>query len=137
MKQSQNQTSSSGAQRMAQRNSATVDVGSSAIETEFLLDGEVLSRKSFVDCNQIHIREFQAGFFQRLTGGRHRPYAHEFRLDAGVSPTNDAPDWFKVFRLYKLFAGDHERGRAVDDARSISSGHESVLAERRSQFRQS
>src|SRR5260370_32626877 len=134
MKQSQNKTSSSGAQRMGQSSSTTVGVGSFAIETDFLLDGEVLSRKSFVDFNQIHIREFQAGFFQRLTGGRHRAYAHEFRLDAGVSPTNDAPDWFKVFRLYKLFARNQQRGRAVDDARSISTGPEPRLPEARTQL---
>src|SRR5450759_5110825 len=117
---------------MSQRNRSSVDVGSFAIETKLLLNREVLRRERFVDFNQVDIRKLQTGFLQRLTSRRHRPDAHELRLDSGIGPTHNAARRLDVLRLDKVLAGDDQCGRAIDYARGISSSDESIFAECRS-----
>ena len=132
MQQSQHQARPGRAQRMPESNRPTIDVGSFAIETKFLLNREVLRRERFVDFNQVDIRKLQTGFLECLTSCGHRPDAHDLRLDSGIGPANDAAHWFDLLRLDEVLAGDDQCRRAIDYARGISGGDESIFAECRS-----
>src|SRR5439155_15879349 len=49
-----------GAERVAERDGATVDVGALAVETQLLLDGEILRRERLVDLDQVEVADLVA-----------------------------------------------------------------------------
>src|SRR6185369_14919709 len=114
---------------MAKRDGAAVDVSAAAIQSEFLFYCEILRRKSLVNFNEIDVVQRQTSFCERATSRRHRPYAHDLRLDTRIRPTHNAAHRSEILLLHKLFAGDHQRRRTIDDAGSIACGDESVVRE--------
>src|SRR3954449_7132340 len=49
------------AERVADRHGAAVDVGALAVELELLLHGKILGGERFVDLDQVHVIEREAG----------------------------------------------------------------------------
>src|SRR5712671_8002930 len=117
---------------MPESNRPTIDIRTFAIETEFLLNREVLNRERFVDFNQVDIRELQTGFGECLPSCGHRSNSHDLRLNSGISPADDAAHGFDVLCLDEILAGDNQRGGAIDYAGRIAGGDESIFAECRS-----
>ena len=94
-----------------------------------------MTSERLVDFDEIDLGERQPCFSQSLARGGHRPDAHDVRLDAGISPTDDAPERCDVALFNVILARDDERRRAVHDARCVARGDEAVLAEGGRQFR--
>jgi hypothetical protein len=89
VEQSQDQTRSSRAQRMSQRNRAAVRISPFAIKSEFLLDREVLRREGFIHFDQIDVGKFQP----RLVERQARCGAKSISASGtGVSPVIHAQD---------------------------------------------
>src|SRR5271166_2139743 len=70
---------------MPERNRAAIHVHLVAIESQLLLNGEVLRREGFVHFDQIDVLQLQPGFLQRGLGRRNRSRAHDLGIDAGYS----------------------------------------------------
>ena len=51
---------------MPKRNGATIDVDLLAIESEFLLDGEVLTRERFIDLDEVEVVDGPAGLLEAV-----------------------------------------------------------------------
>src|SRR2546421_4118105 len=129
VEQSQDQTGSSRAQRMSQRNRAAVDIRPFTIKSQFLLNREVLRRKGFIHFDQIDIGKFQPGLVERQARCRYGTDAHDLGFDSGVRPAYNPSHRFDVLRLNIIFAGDDERRRPIHNTRCVSRGDESVFAE--------
>src|SRR5258708_17178443 len=128
MYQSQHKTSSGSAERVTEGDRPTIDVSSFAIETKFLFNRQVLCRERLVDFNQVDIRKFQTGFLECLTSRGHWTDSHDLRLDSGIGPAHDAAQWFYVFRLDEVLAGNDQGRGAIDYPRRIARCHQSIFA---------
>ena len=53
------------AERVSECHGAAIDVGALAIETELLLDGQVLGSEGLVDLDEVHVIQPQAGPVER------------------------------------------------------------------------
>src|SRR5258706_5263114 len=109
---------------MPESNRSTIDIRTFAIETEFLLNREVLNRERFVDFNQVDIRELQTGFGECLPSCGHRSNSHDFRLNSGIGPADDAAHGFDLLCLNEILAGVDQCGGAIDYSVSIADAHE-------------
>ena len=105
--QRQQQARAAGAERMAERDRAAVDVDLVAIEAQLLLAREILRRERLVDLDQVEIGERQPGALERLADRRRRAHAHQRRLDADRRPRHDAAE-----RLRRLAPSPHPRRRS-------------------------
>src|SRR5829696_4424151 len=65
-----------GAERVAERDGAAVDVGLRAVEPQLLLDGEVLAGESLVDLDEVDLRELEVRLLQGLADGGDGADAH-------------------------------------------------------------
>src|SRR5262245_19519419 len=74
--QRQQQASARGAERVAERDRAAVDVALLAVELQLLLAAEVLRRERLVDLDQVEVTDLQAGLLARLLDRGHRAEAH-------------------------------------------------------------
>ena len=69
----QQQARAGHAERVPERYRAAVDVDTVTIETQFLLDREILPREGLIDLDEIHRLEAQSRPVQRPTRRRGRP----------------------------------------------------------------
>src|ERR1700761_1779687 len=120
-----------GADRMADRDRAAIDVDLGRIPAEVLVDRAGLRREGFVGLDQVEIADAPAGFFQRGARGRDWPRTHDLRIDAGLAPRHDARQHGLAF-LGRLLGGHQDdRSRAIIDAGGAARGDGAVLLERR------
>ena len=75
------------------------------------------------------------GARERLARRRHRPDAHDRRVDARHRRRHDARQRLEAQRPRALRLDDQRRRGAVVDARRVPRGHRAALAERRAQLR--
>src|SRR5271165_2873352 len=88
--QRNDQLRSRRAQRMPERNRAAIHVDLVAIQTQLLLNREILRCEGLVHLDEINVVKLQARFLQRDARRRHRPRAHDLRIDTGNPPAHDA-----------------------------------------------
>src|SRR5262245_26852815 len=75
-----------GADRMAERDRATIDVHHIGVPAEFAVDGAGLGGKGLVGLDEIEILRLPAGPLQRQPRRRDRARAHDRRIDPGMGP---------------------------------------------------
>src|SRR3546814_13758658 len=69
-----------GAQRMAERDGAAVEVGLVEVEAEFVGAGQRLRGEGLVQLDDVEILHGQTGALQGLEGRRHRTHAHDLEV---------------------------------------------------------
>src|SRR5262249_23251112 len=78
-----------GAERMAQRDRAAVDVHLVAVELQRLLAREVLRGERLVDLEQVDVPEREPRLLDHATDRRNGPDSHDARLNAHDVPGDD------------------------------------------------
>src|ERR1700722_12873207 len=107
----QNRGSELGArasERMAQRDSASVDVDYFRIDTSLLHDGQGLHAEGLVQFDDADIAESEAGHFEGFGDGHDRADPHDFGGDAAGSKADEAGHGFKA--QFAGFALGHDQG---------------------------
>src|SRR5918993_325444 len=82
-------------QWMAQSYCSPIDVGSVTVESQLLLDCEVLCAKGLVHFDEIHVFEREPGLRKGLTRGGSGTDAHVRRLDSHARPSQQSADRLK------------------------------------------
>src|SRR5262249_17018987 len=77
------------ADRMADRDRATVDVALRSVRAEILVDRAGLRREGLIGLDQIEILDLPARLLERCTRRRDWTSAHDRRVDAGMRPGDD------------------------------------------------
>src|SRR6516225_1585118 len=117
------------ADRMADRDCPAVDIHLVSIPAEVLIDGAGLRRERLIGLDQIEVTNVPAGLLERRARRRNGSRAHDFGIDAGLSPRHDT----RERRLAELgrFAGFHQhyRSGAIIDARGIAGGDGAFFVE--------
>src|SRR5713101_8331754 len=72
-----------GAQRMAERDGAAVEIGPALVDAEFAHAGDRLRGEGLVDLDDVDVLDGEAGALQRLLRRRHRADAHELGRATG------------------------------------------------------
>ncbi len=78
-----------GADGMAERDRAAIDVDLRDVELQFLRDGQRLRGEGFIRFDQIHRAERPAGLLQAALCGGDRTFAHVGGIDAGAGIRNN------------------------------------------------
>src|SRR3954453_12988343 len=79
-----------GADRMADRDRAAVDVHDLGVPAHVLVDRASLRREGLVRLDEVEVLDLPAGFLERLARGRDRAGSHDGRVDARRRPGGDA-----------------------------------------------
>src|SRR5215212_3407198 len=132
----QQEARAGGAERMAERDRAAVDVQLLLVDVELFRDREDLSRERFVDLDEVDVVELHPRALERELRRRGRADAHELGIAAGDAPGDDAAEGLRVFLLCLSGSGDDEHRRAVDDAGGVAGGDEAVFRERGLELRE-
>src|SRR5438034_7939792 len=109
---------------MSQRDRATVDIHSIAVQFARSLAGKILPGKSLIDFNEVQIGKLQTRFIQRHLDCGNGTNAHDFRRNTRYSPTDDATEQLPLRMIRRGY--NHSRG-AIDDTAGIAGSNESVF----------
>lgn len=124
-------TSAGSSDRMAESDSAAVDVDFAHVEAEFTNDVYGLCCESFVSFNEGEIVSCEAGFFQGFAGRRNRSDTHDGRINACGSVAYNFSHRFEA-EFSSFFSGhDYECSCAVVDAGSVASRYGAAFFEGR------
>src|SRR5271165_7447675 len=74
------------AQRMPERNRTAIHIDLVAIQTQLLLNREILRGEGLVHLDEIDVVELQTSLLQRDARRRHRSGTHNLRIDTGNPP---------------------------------------------------
>src|ERR1700692_1376470 len=120
-----------GADGVADRDRATVDVDLGRIPAEVLVDRAGLRGEGLIGLDQIEVADVPAGLLQRGARGGNRPGTHDLGIDAGLAPRHDTTE--DLLALLGRLPGGHQHhgGGAVIDAGGASRGDGAVLLESR------
>src|SRR2546421_873988 len=102
-------------ERVADGDRAPVHVRLGAVETQFLLDSEILRGERLVHLHQVHLLELHPRLLERLAGGGRRADAHKLGLHPRHGPSHDPAQRLQAVRLGVRVARDHRRGGTVHD----------------------
>ncbi len=97
---------------MADGNASTHDVDSVRVEAQFFDTVQYHDTKGLVDLPEIHIRGFEAGFFQGLLAGRHRSCPHRSGVHTGKTDGTNGGQGFDSFFPGCLF-GHEDHGSSA------------------------
>src|SRR5437899_7627410 len=145
MQQMQHDAGARGSHRVAERNSAAVDVELSAVElahrtvqAQFLAAvlvllprseaAEHLRRERFVDLPGIEVVELQSVALEYRCRRMHRSETHLRRVEASPLRIDDPADRLQTMAFHGLLGPKHQPRRAVCDLRGISGGDVAVFA---------
>src|SRR5919112_1783570 len=115
VKQRRCDANTSAADRMAQRDRATVDVQPIGGETEVTIASDNLRRKRFVQLDQIDVGKRELLSFEEGAHGRNWTNAHDLRCDSGDLVIDDARLWRGSEPLDSFFAQHEDCRCAVCD----------------------
>ena len=109
---------------MADSDGAAVRVQARIVKGDAQLLGAAqnLRGEGFVDFDNIHVIQRQAGAAQGFLAGFNRAQAHDARGDTGDSTGEDARARLDAVLLADGFAADDQRSRAVVDAGGVAGG---------------
>ena len=126
--QREDEARSGGAERMAERDGAAVDVGFVAVKAKKLFDGEILRSESFVHFDQVDLIELQVRECKSFLDRRNRPDAHDARRDADRGPRDDPAERLPATLFRHLRVSENDGGGSIDDAAGVTGGDDAVLA---------
>ena len=117
---------------MADRDGAAVRVQARIVKGDAQLLGAAqnLGGEGFVDFDNIHVIQRQAGAAQCFFAGFNRAQAHDARGNTGDSTGEDACARLDAVLLTNGFAADDQRSGAVVDARRVACGNHATFKQR-------
>src|SRR5579859_161128 len=118
-----------GAERMAERDGAAIDIDAGLVELEVADAGQRLGGEGFVELDHVELRGIEAGAGQRLGRGRDRADAHDLGGAAGDRHRLDAGQDVEAMLLGVVLAGDQHHSRTVGQRRGGAGGDGAVLVE--------
>ncbi len=127
-------TSARCTNRMAEGDSAAMDVDFVHIETEFTAAVYSLSCECFVSFDEVEVFDFQACFSQCFTGRRNRAGTHDSGIYASRSIAYDLSHRFEAEFFSFISGHNYEGSCAVVDAGSVTSRNCAAFFEGRFQF---
>src|SRR5688572_17931545 len=127
---------SAGAERVAQRNGASIHVGPLPIEPQLLFHRQVLGGKGLIHFDQVHLIEREPGPGKRLPRGRCGSDAHVGGLYPYAGPGEEPSDRLETALGRKALARHHQRGGAIGNSGGVAGCHHAVLLEVRWQLGQ-
>jgi hypothetical protein len=101
----------------------SVDVGDVALETEIVLDGEVLRGERLVDLDALVVGDRAARASEQIVHGRHRRDAHHFGRARAYADAADVRERLETERARHVLGHDQRCARAVVDAGRVAGGH--------------
>lgn len=122
-------TGARGTERVSESNGTTVQVGLGAVQSENLLNSQVLGSKGLVDLDKVHILEGQTGLLEGTLDGRNWADTHDGGLDGGNVPGDNLGERLQSMLFDGLLGGDDDGTSTVRDTRGVSGGDSSLLLE--------
>src|ERR1700736_6119971 len=116
---------------MAERNRATVHVEFRAIEMQLPVTGQNLGGEGFVEFNQVEISHPQLMLLLHLAQRWNWRNAHDARIYADRSHSQNAGERLEIIFLGEVLAGENYRGGAIRNTRRIASRDRSAFREHR------
>src|SRR5438093_4588925 len=90
VQQVQGDPRAAGAKRVPERHRTSVYIRALAIESQLLLDREVLRGEGLVDLHEIHLLQVEPRCSERAPRGRHRSNAHDCGVHTGRGPGHES-----------------------------------------------
>merc|ERR1712146_389340 len=135
IKECNQNTSSRGSNRMTQRDSTTVYVDTTQIETTQFCVRKCDYGKGFVDFMKVHVRGFDTSILQRDENGKRGSRGKIDRSTSCITETSDSSQQFETQFLCTLCTHDKQCRRSIIQSGSVRSSHGSVLCECRTKTR--
>ena len=118
MDESRHQLGAAGAERVAERDRAAVDVELLRVGPGMLEPCQRHARKGLVDFVEVDVGHGHPGALERTVGGEQRLFEHDHRIAGGDGEVVDARQRGEAVRLERRFAHhQHRRGTVADLAR--------------------
>src|SRR5579859_5887745 len=118
-----------GAQRVAERDGAAIDIDLRLVELQIADTGQRLGGEGFIEFDHVERGGGQAGALQRLCRGRDRADAHDLGGSAGDGHRLDAGQNVELVGAGIVFAGDQQGHGAIGQRRGSAGGDGAVLVE--------
>jgi hypothetical protein len=121
---------------MAQGDGAAVDVDPRRIEAQLAHAGDRLAGEGLVELDEVDLLDGQPGPLERLARGRHRAHAHDRWMHPGHGRADHAGQRSEAQGTCPLRGHQHQRSRAIVDARGVAGRDRALFAEDAGQGRQ-
>ncbi len=109
------QLGAGGAERMTERDGATVGIDPLRVRLDLLEPSQHHRRERLVDLDDVDVFDRQAGLLQRVAGGRNRTGQHEYRISAARADVVDTGTRGQLVILDGLLGSQQHRAGAVGD----------------------
>ena len=119
-----------GAERMAERHGAAVEVEGPLVDPEIAHAGQRLRSERLIELDHLDVADLEPGAGQRFPRRGDRPDAHDLGGAAGDRDAPDAGQHVEPVLVGVILGADQHRGRPVGQRRGGAGGHRAMLVER-------
>src|ERR1700719_1189737 len=104
MEQSHRDARARASDRVAEGDGATIDVELFAIKMQLAIAGQDLGGEGLIQFDEIEVRQVETVPLFHLANGRHRPNAHDPRINSRRGYGKNSPERLKIILLSELLA---------------------------------
>ena len=114
------------AQRVAERDSATLGVDAFRVQLQFPDDRQALCRERLIELYPVQLLLGNASCRQCLGDRFAWPYAHDLRWNPGNAVAGETGQWCQRQALHHRLAHQYQRRRAITHLRAVAGGDAAI-----------